>query len=103
VLPLNWCRKGCLACAALGAAVSCQQPLTAADCGTLLDRYVELLLNSDRRDTTAAERFQMREQTRHKAASDPEFRECPRKVTRAQFECAMQALNVDDMERCLVI
>jgi hypothetical protein len=69
----------------------------------LLDRYVELLLNTDRRDTTAAERFRLKEETRHEAATDPEFRSCPRKVTRGQFDCAMKALNVDDMERCLVI
>jgi hypothetical protein len=103
VLPLSFRHGAWLVCAALGATVGCQQPLTKSECGALLDRYVELLLNSDRRDTTAAERFRMREQTRHKAAADPEFRNCPRKVTRAQFDCAMKALNVDDMERCLVI
>ena len=95
--------KAWLAYAVLGATAGCQQPLTTSECGTLLDRYVELLLNSDRRDTTAAERFQLREETRHKAAADPEFRNCTSKVTRAQFDCAMKALNVDDMERCLVI
>ncbi|MBN1607917.1 MAG: hypothetical protein JW940_14865 [Polyangiaceae bacterium] len=92
-----------LACATLAGGLGCEQPLTAPECGTLLDRYVELLLNSDRRDTTAAERLRMRDETRHKAAADPEFRDCPRKVTRAQFDCAMRALNVDDMERCLAI
>jgi hypothetical protein len=103
VLSLTSRHKAWLACTALGAGLGCQQPLTEPECGTLLDRYVELLLNSDRRDTTAAERFQLKEETRHKAAADPEFRSCPRQVTRAQFDCAMKALNVDDMERCLVI
>lgn len=103
VLPLTFYRKQWAALGALALGVGCQQPLTATECGTLLDRYVELLLNSDRRDTTAAERFRLREETRRKAATDPEFCACPNRVTRAQFECAMKALNVDDMERCLVI
>ena len=101
--PLVLRQKAWLACAALAAAAGCQQPLTEAECGTLLDRYVQLLLNTDRGDTTAAERFQLRQETRHKAAADPEFRRCPREVTRTQFDCAMKALNVNDMELCLVI
>jgi hypothetical protein len=83
-------------------ATGCADPLRPAECSKLLDRYTELLLGTYRPDTTYEQRQQLRRKTLEKATEDPEFLRCPGKVSRSQFDCAMQAVSVDDMERCLI-
>jgi hypothetical protein len=60
------------------------------------------LLGIDRPETTPEQRLRLRQETLKKAAKDPEFLRCPDKVSRRQFDCAMQAVSVDEMERCLI-
>ena len=83
-------------------ATGCAEPLHPAECSKLLDRHTELLLGIYRPDTTPEQRLKLRRETLSKAAEDPEYRRCPDKVSRRQFDCAMQAVSVDDMERCLI-
>jgi hypothetical protein len=62
---------------------------------------MEKLLGSDRPDLGAAEILKLQGEARARAATDPSFAECPKRVSRRAFECAMQAETVDRMEICL--
>ena len=80
----------------------CRKPVTAEECNELLDRYVELLVRSDRPGTSAGEIVKLQAEARTKAATDPAFVHCAREVSRSQFDCAMQAANADVLEQCLL-
>ena len=80
----------------------CKKPVTEQECNELLDRYVELLIRSDRPGTSAGEIVKLQAEARTKAAADPAFVHCTREVSRSQFECAMQAANADVLEQCLL-
>ena len=90
------------ACLLLLVVPGCSKSVTPGECAKLLDRYTELLLRSDRKDLAAEDRIKLREQARLEAAQDPSFRKCGQRVSRRQFECAMKAVSVDEMERCLI-
>jgi hypothetical protein len=72
------------------------------ECEALLDHYVELLVNSDRPGTNAAEKHKLQLQAREKAKEDPEFAACSERVSRRQLDCAMNASNADLLEQCLL-
>lgn len=84
------------------ALLGCAEPLTEAECVRMLDRYTELLIRSDRANAKAAEREKLKAEARAKASRDPEFQRCPEAVSRRQYECAIDAPDVDGMERCLL-
>jgi hypothetical protein len=88
----------CLGCLA----ASCGPPPNAIECAALLDRYVTLLANSDHPGTDETELMRLREEARQKAARDPAFRECPSRVSRREYDCAMSAENADRFEQCLL-
>jgi hypothetical protein len=81
---------------------ACGKPPSHDECDALLDHYVELLVNSDRPGTNAAELHKLQLQARDKAKDDPEFRECSARVSRHAFDCAMSAANADLLEQCLL-
>jgi hypothetical protein len=81
---------------------ACGKPPSHDECDALLDHYVELLVNSDRPGTNAAELHKLQLQARDKAKDDPEFRECSARVSRHAFDCAMSAPNADLLEQCLL-
>lgn len=81
---------------------ACGRSPSSDECNALLDRYVEKLVGSDRPGTSAAELFELQRRTREKAATDPAFLECKKRVSRKQFECAMAADTLDRMEICLL-
>lgn len=99
-------REARLLCAALSALPlpACQKPLDALECRRLLDRYAELLVREEEPTATPERVAQVLEQARRVAAQDPRFEmaECPSRVPRRSFECAMNAPSVDTIERCLV-
>lgn len=72
------------------------------ECEALLDHYVELLVNSDRPGTNAAELHKLQLQAREKAKEDPEFSACSERVSRRELDCAMNASNADLLEQCLL-
>jgi hypothetical protein len=87
---------------ALGlACTACGRPPSPAECNALLDRYMEKLLGSDRPGLSAGEILKLQGEARARAAVDPTFAECPRRVSRSAYDCAMQAETVDRMEICL--
>ncbi len=79
----------------------CGRSPTPAECTALLDRYTEKLVGSDRPDVKAGELVKLKADARARAAEDPEFAECSRKVSRSAYDCAMRAETVDRMEICL--
>lgn len=80
----------------------CQKSLTQEECYSLLDKYVELLVATDRPNTSPPDRLRLKNEARAKANRDPAFAECSDRVSRAEFECAMQASNPDGLEQCLL-
>ncbi|HEX2673153.1 MAG TPA: hypothetical protein VHM25_19870 [Polyangiaceae bacterium] len=80
----------------------CAKRPTHEECEALLDHYVELLVNSDRPGTNAAEKHKLQLQAREKAKEDPEFAACSERVSRREFDCAMSASNADLLEQCLL-
>lgn len=80
----------------------CGKPLDQAECDALLERYTELLVRSDRPDTTEAELLKLKAAARARAAEDRAFKQCSSRVSRRAFECAMAADHVDRLEQCLL-
>jgi len=80
---------------------ACGRGPSPAECTALLDRYTEKLVGSDRPDVRPGELEKLKADARARAAEDPEFAECSRKVSRRAYECAMKAETVDRMEICL--
>jgi hypothetical protein len=84
------------------AVTGCGKPLTDEECTQLLDRYTEKVIDQARPKAGQAERSELVLEARQKAALDPEFAECSRRVSRKEFDCAMAAGNADQIERCLM-
>lgn len=82
----------------------CGRKLERAECTKLLDRYTELLVK-DEEPGAAPERI-VQAQARARAAAQKDakfdFASCSSRVDRRQYDCAMNAPNVDAVERCLV-
>lgn len=89
------------ACAVL-ALPGCGKRLEQNECQALLDHYVELLLRDDRPGSSAGEVLRLKQEARQKAARDPAFLECPERVSRKSFDCAMSADDANRLEQCLL-
>jgi hypothetical protein len=86
---------------ALAFVAGCGPRATEKQCQELLVRYTELLTDQLHPKAPSRSRSQWLEQVQQKAKLDPEFRDCPNRVSKAQVECAQDAKNVDEIERCL--
>ena len=86
------------------AAPGCSRPLANDECQKLLDRYTELLVREEHPGITPEAVAHTQGEARNTARTDPrfEFSECSRRVSRRDYECAMNAPTVDAIERCLV-
>jgi hypothetical protein len=82
-------------------ALACRAHASAAECRTLLDRYVELLVREQDAKASDSELERQKQATRVKASHDASFQRCPEEVTAEELRCAMQAPNVDEFEKCL--
>lgn len=93
-----------LSCVALHA-LSCSAPLSTDECATLLDRYTQQLLADERTQVSAATLHAAQLAARQRAQTNPdfEFERCPDLVSRKQFDCAMQAVDLNALERCLIL
>jgi hypothetical protein len=102
--PVPWCTR--VLCAAALAVLShgCGKALSDEECGSLLDRYTELLAKSQNAQLPAHRIAELQGRARELAGSEPayEFADCSKRVSRRNFECAMQAPSVDEMERCFI-
>lgn len=83
------------------ALAGCGRAPSPTECTALLDRYTEKLVGSDRPDVKPGELEKLKADARARAAEDPEFAACSRKLSRSQYNCAMKAETVDRMEICL--
>lgn len=81
---------------------SCSKPLSEQECASLLDHYTERLLVSDRPDVSADERRGLQAAALQLAKRDPAFARCSSEVSRSAWKCAMSAVSVDEIERCLL-
>jgi hypothetical protein len=83
--------------------LGCAEPLDPAECERLLDHYTERLIREEHPKTpdvvVVHKQLQAKQLAKNEAAF--EFDACADKVSRRQFECAMQAVNVDGIEICL--
>lgn len=86
-----------------GSLAGCGRSLSEEECRGLLDRYTDKLIDQTRPSVKPVERQDLVDQARSKASTDPEFLACPSRVRRSQYECAMDAADVDAMERCLLL
>jgi hypothetical protein len=87
--------------AALSSLAGCRPKASAAECEQLLDRYAELVVSSRDADASAAQIEAERLREKSEARGDDAFKNCSSEVSRAEFECAMRAANVDALEKCL--
>lgn len=85
-------------------ALGCGKALSEDECHALLDRYTELLARSQNAQIPAQRVSELQGRAREIAKNDPayEFADCSQRVSRRDFECAMQAPSVDELERCLI-
>lgn len=83
-------------------ATGCGKRPDATECHQLLDHYVELLLREDRPKSSAGEILRLQQEARKKAERDPAFNECPTRVSRRGFACAMDAQDANRLEQCLL-
>jgi hypothetical protein len=80
----------------------CGKRLQSDECRMLLDHYVELLLRDDRPKSSAGEILRLQQEARKKAEQDPAFLECPERVSRRSYDCAMAADDANRLEQCLL-
>lgn len=102
IVPPNRLIGSLMLALSVAATTSCTTPLSDAECESLLVRYSEKLLESDRPDLSREERMRLREKSKLLAGQDPAFRACSDNVGRVNYECAMHAGSVDEIERCLL-
>jgi hypothetical protein len=98
-------RVGALAALTLAlGSLGCGKALSDDECTNLLDRYTEMLAKAQDAKIPALRVAELQEQARELAKREPayEFADCSKRVSRRNFECAMQAGSVDEMERCLI-
>lgn len=86
----------------LSLSTGCGRPLDPVECNQLLDHYTELLVRQERRGISDDDVERAKQSARSKAAGSPEFAKCSSKVSRRQWECAIKAPSVDEVERCLL-
>jgi hypothetical protein len=82
--------------------LGCGRRLEPSECDALLDHYVELLLRDDRPKSSAGEIMRVQQEARRRAERDPAFKECPERVSRRGFQCAMDAQDANRLEQCLL-
>lgn len=80
----------------------CGERLNETECNALLDRYVELLAVANDPESSHVTITRYQSEARKLAARDPEFADCPARVSRREFDCAMAAPTADRLEICLM-
>jgi hypothetical protein len=87
------------------ALTSCGKRLSDVECDTLLDHYTSKLVTNENPDASPfaiAEKQRLARELAHRDAKF-EFDRCDNQVSRRQFDCAMAAMDVDAIERCLTL
>lgn len=83
----------------------CSKRLSDVECNTLLDHYTSKLVVNENPNASPVVIAEKQRLARELAHRDPkfEFDYCDDKVSRRQFDCAMAAMDVDSIERCLTL
>lgn len=68
----------------------------------MLDRYVELLIKAKTPRTAPDDILKAQHNLALRVAEDPRIVECSERVSRAQFDCAVNASDPDKFEQCLL-
>jgi hypothetical protein len=89
-----------MALAAL-AALGCSRHATRADCDAVMDHYAEMLVRETNPNLGDGELRAQYEKVRKRASEEPSFADCPKEITVGQARCALSAVNVPELERCL--
>jgi hypothetical protein len=87
------------------ALISCGKRLSDVECDTLLDHYTSKLVTNENPNASPFLIAEKQRLARELAHREPkfEFDYCDERVSRRQFDCAMAALDVDSIERCLTL
>lgn len=94
-----------LALAALVA--GCSKGPSVEECGSMLDRYVDMTAGQDpafaglSEDRASLLRASKRVQKRLEASYTRALGQCQREVSRTEYECAMKAPTPNDWEACI--
>jgi hypothetical protein len=83
------------------AASGCSPHATSADCDKVMDHYVEMLVRESNPGASGGELRAHYEQARRRAGEEPSFVSCPKEITARDVRCALAAVNVAELERCL--
>lgn len=95
-------QAGALAGAVVLGLAACRKPPTPEECAGLLRRYAETSVDKERTGLSHGARERLIEAAIASASATPAFRACPERVSRASIECARDAFNPDEIERCLI-
>lgn len=97
-----------LALAALAAtAAACDARANRAECGEMLDKYVDMMVASDvaAEDLPPSEARAAHDARKAKKRQDPSYRrvhdQCVAEVTRREYRCAMKAPNPETWQACI--
>jgi hypothetical protein len=74
---------------------------TPAQCTALLNRYVEHLAHAAEPHPAASTIAAQRILAQKEARQSPVFASCPRRLSHQDADCALEAHNADEFERCL--
>lgn len=101
----GWSGALCTSVFPLLVLLGCGRPLDEQECGLLLDRYTEKLILNEQPHAPVQFIHEKQREARSlaKRESQYEFDACASKVSRRQYQCAMQAPDVDEIERCLTL
>lgn len=102
-LARPFCARGLspLAIAVLALNSGCSRRATKAECDAVLDHYVEMLVREQNPEFGVDALRSQTEIARARAAADPTFSDCPRQIRITDVRCALEAPNVDSLEKCL--
>jgi hypothetical protein len=87
--------------AAYASAGGCRPKVSATQCDQLLDRYAQLVVSENFSDASAEQIRSERDREKSEARTDDAFKNCSSEVSRAEFDCAMRALNANAFEKCV--
>jgi hypothetical protein len=83
------------------AASGCSRHATSADCDKVMDHYVDMLVRESNPGIGGGELYARYQEARKRAGEEPSFVSCPKEITARDVECALAAVNVAELERCL--
>jgi hypothetical protein len=91
----------------VGFLFACHGKVAPEDCTRMLDRYIDMVLATDKatKDLPPAQASAVREMKKAVKKAEPTYakaeRQCHAEVSRSEYDCAMSAKNPDEWEACI--